>query len=88
MGVSLLDAALILNDGDKGLAIEKKTAWQKSRDPKVPESIGNCPKHKQAKLYAPSAICDFLEKVEGESICKKYRLRKALLEKSRPPRDK
>ena len=86
IGVSLLDAALTLNDGDEDLAREKKSSWQKLRDPKMPESIGNCPNHRQVKLFAPSAICDFIEKVEGKPLCQKYGIRKALLEKSRPPR--
>ncbi len=79
-------AALTLNDGDEDLAREKKSSWQKLRDPKMPESIGNCPNHRQVKLFAPSAICDFIEKVEGKPLCQKYGIRKALLEKSRPPR--
>ncbi len=85
VGVSLLDAALILNDGDDELAKEKKAAWHRTRKPKKPESIGKCPNHGSVKLYAPSAICDYVEKIEGKSLCKTYSLRKALLGKARPP---
>jgi len=85
-GVSLLDAALILTEEDRPLAMEKKTAWQKLRTPKVPRSIGNCPNHKQVKLFAPSALNIFVEEVEGKSLCTQYRLRQRLVAKAREPR--
>lgn len=85
-GVSLLDAALIINDGDLALAREKKKAWQKLRKPKLPASIGNCPKHSQVKLFAPFALADFVEKTEGEALCTKYKLRQGLRAMAREPR--
>ena len=85
-GVSLLDAALILTEEDRPLAREKKTAWQKLRTPKLPASIGNCPNHSQVKLFAPSAIADFVEEVEGKSLCTQYKLRERLRAKAREPR--
>jgi hypothetical protein len=87
-GVSLLDAALILTEEDRPLAREKKSAWQKIRTPKLPASIGNCPNHKQVKLFAPSAIADFVEAVEGKTLCTQYKLRQRLNAKAREPRQK
>lgn len=86
VGVALLDAAMILNDADDTLAKEKKRAWQNSRNPKLPESIGYCKTHSQRKLYRLTDLCDFVESIEGDAICKKYRLRSALMNKARPPR--
>ena len=75
-GVSLLDAASLLNDGDTNLARETVARWQKQRKVKLPASIGNCPKHSQRKLYEPSALSDFLEKIgDLESSRKKGVLR-------------
>lgn len=85
-GVSLLDAALILTEEDRPLAREKKSAWQKIRTPRLPASIGNCPNHKQVKLFAPSAMADFVEKVEGKPFCTQYKLRQRLNAKARAPR--
>jgi hypothetical protein len=85
-GVSLLDAGLILTEEDLQLAREKKTAWQKLRTPKLPASVGNCPNHRQVKLFAPFAIADFVEKVEGKTLCDKHKLRKRLAAKAREPR--
>jgi hypothetical protein len=85
-GVSLLDAALILTEEDRPLARQKKSAWQKLRTPTLPASIGNCPSHKQVKLFAPSAIANFVEEVEGKSLCTQYKLRQRLNAKAREPR--
>ena len=85
-GVSLLDAAMILNDADEMLALQKKKAWQRMHAPPLPNSIGNCPEHRQRKLYAPSALADFVEKVEGKRLCTKHKLRQRLTEKARKPR--
>ena len=52
-GVSLLDAALILTEEDRGSSMELKNKWRKLRTPKLPVSIGSCPRHKQVKLFAP-----------------------------------
>ena len=85
-GVSLLDAALILTDEDHKLAREKKTSWQKLRTPKLPDAIGICPNHRQVKLFAPSAIAEFVENVEGKSLCTQSKLRQRLNAKAREPR--
>ena len=85
-GVSLLDAALILTEEDRSLSIQKKKSWQKLRTPNLPASIGNCPNHKQVKLFVPSAIADFVEKVEGKTLCTQYKLRQRLNAKAREPR--
>ncbi len=85
LGVSLLDAALVLNDGDECLARKKKKAWHNERTHNPPPEIGRCPDHAQVKLYAPSAICDWLEKIEGASLCDKHSLRKAMARVARLP---
>jgi hypothetical protein len=85
-GVSLLDAALIINYGDLGLARQKRTAWYKLRKLKLPASIGNCPKHSQVKLFAPSALADFVEKVEGKPLCAECKLLQGLRAIAREPR--
>jgi hypothetical protein len=86
VGASLLDAALILTDEDRQLAGEKKSAWQKLRTPKLPGCIGNCPNHAQVKLFAPSALADFVEEVEGKQLCAKCKLRQRLATQAREPR--
>jgi hypothetical protein len=85
-GVSMLDAALILTEEDRELSKEKKNAWLKLRTPKLPASIGKCPNHRQVKLFAPSAISDFVEAVEGKPLCAQYKLRQRLIDKARTPR--
>lgn len=85
-GVSMLDAALILCEDDRPLAREKRAAWQKLRDPIPPASVGRCPNHKQVKLFAPSALCDFIEKIEDPKDCREHKLRQRLVKKTRRPR--
>jgi hypothetical protein len=85
-GVSMFDAAMILSEGDPQAARESVARWQRLRSPKPPPEIGKCPRHKQRKLYAPAALCDFIEKVEGERICQENRLRQRLREKARAAR--
>lgn len=65
-GVSLLDAALILNDGVKD-GVEQRTIrrWHASQDPKLPECLGYDPRHSQRKLYELSKLLDFIEKTDG-----------------------
>ncbi len=87
-GVSLLDAALVLTEEDRALSIEKKKAWQKLRTPQLPCSVGYCPNHRQVKLFAPSALADFLEKVESEPLCRQHKLRQRLAAKAREPRQR
>ena len=85
-GVSMRDAAMILCDDDEKLARDKKDIWQKLRDPKPPPCIGRCPNHKQVKLFAPSALCDFIEKIEAQKDCQEHKLRQRLAAKARYPR--
>jgi hypothetical protein len=85
-GVSLLDAALIITEEDAELSRQKKNQWLRLRTPQLPSSIGKCPNHRQVKLYAPSAIADFIEKVEDKKMCSQYKLRQRLIAKAREPR--
>lgn len=85
-GVSLLDAALILTEEDSQLSRGKRDAWQRLRTPKLPECIGNCPNHAQVKLYAPSALSEFVEAAEGKPLCTERKLRQRLNAKARTPR--
>lgn len=85
-GVSLLDAALILTQEDHELSRQTRNRWQKLRTPKLPRSIGKCPNHRQVKLFAPSAISDFVEAVEGKPLCTQCKLRQRLIGKARAPR--
>lgn len=85
-GVSLLDAALLLNDGDYSLARQTVDRWQKQRSVEKPSSIGNCPNHKQVKLFAPLAICDFIEKIGDIDAVAKKRLLTGLVTNRRAPR--
>jgi hypothetical protein len=87
LGVSLLDAALILTHEDKQLAQQTVRRWHRLREPPKPPTIGNCPEHKQRKLYAPSALSDWVEKVEGTALCSEHQLRQRLRRKARQPRE-
>jgi len=85
-GVSLLDAALILTDEDQELAPQTVKRWHKVRRHRRPPPIGNCPQHSQRQLFVPSALCDWVEKIEGKGICAEHKLRQRLARKARPPR--
>lgn len=89
-GVSLLDAASILNDGDTKLARETVARWQKSRRKAIvkPPSIGFSTEHSQRKLFAPSALTDWVEDFEGEGRCREHNLRERLIRMAIPPSSK
>lgn len=67
MGVSLRDVASLLNDGDPDAIRDTKKRWHNSRDPKLPDSLGKCAADNKSGLYAPSAILEFVQKVEALS---------------------
>jgi hypothetical protein len=85
-GVSMLDAALILNDGDKTIARETVDRWQRQKSVKQPTHIGNDPKHKQIKLYEPNLLIGFLKKIEGENRYDYRKLIQGLISLARNPR--
>lgn len=87
VGVSLFDAAMILTDEDKPLAQEMVAKWHRLRAPLKPDPIGKCPNHGQRRLYAPKALSDWVEKVEGRDVCSESQLRQGLLKRARKPRN-
>ena len=86
MGVSMLDAALSLNEGDLTISRETVDRWQKKRAPKRPADIGIDPKHSQIKLYEPNALVNFIRKSDGVSRYDYRKLRQELELKARKPR--
>ena len=64
VGVTLLDAALALCDGDDVAAKAVKDRWRKLREPKRPDAIGKDPSHCQTNLYEPAAIVAWLKKIQ------------------------
>jgi hypothetical protein len=82
-GVSLRDAALIMTEGDGELAKEVKRRWENQREPKLPNAIGIDPRHKQRKLFKPSALSEWVESVEGVAVCAQHGLRKRLVDIAR-----
>lgn len=85
-GVSLIDVALLLSDGEKSAAKLTKKRWSNSRNPKLPESIGFDPSHSQSKLYSPSAILQFVKILETLSDADVSRHLVTLRQKERLPR--
>jgi hypothetical protein len=80
-GVSLMDAALVLNDGDLELAKQTKYRWtrtERSFFEHLPRPIGTDPRHAQTLLFEPSTICALIERVEGAHVCRQSRLLQAL----------
>ena len=68
-GVSLMDAALLLNEENRDAAVATKRRWQS--DPRyaalAKKSIGVSASHRQTKLYEPSEILAFIGKIENPS---------------------
>jgi hypothetical protein len=86
VGVSYRDAAKILNDADESLVAEAVAAWNKKRE--QPESIGFDPQHSQRKLYAPTALVNFLENSGAIVGISKAELFKRLTALARTPLQK
>jgi len=61
-GVTLMQAAMMVNDGDRELAKQTKKRWHNSG--RLPKPIGVNPARRQEHVYAPSAMAAFLEKSE------------------------
>lgn len=85
-GVSLRDAAMIMNGEDPHLATEAKNRWQKAPSYKTLRPIGTCPHHKQVKLFQLSAVWSLVEEIEGPKTCRRRHLRQRLGRKARKPR--
>ena len=64
-GVSLLDAAMSLNEDDSEASSATKKRWVNCRDPKLPKPIGLDSKHKQAHLFEINELLGFIGIVEG-----------------------
>ncbi len=67
-GVSLQDAAAIIRENDPEGQKKIVRSWQGSRTPKLPAPIGKAPEHSQRNLYEPTALLEFLKKIEGDGI--------------------
>lgn len=67
-GVTLRDAALLLNDGDGGLATVTIERWRNSRAPELPSSIGKCPDHSQRDIFPLQTLRAFLDIMEPGKI--------------------
>jgi len=61
-GVTLMQAAMMVNDGDRELAKQTKKRWHNSGQ--LPKPIGVKPSRSQEHVYSPSAMAAFLEKME------------------------
>lgn len=83
-GVSLMDAALLLTDGDAQAASATVKRWQDSRSPKLPIGIGKCPHHAQRNLYEVGELLKVLSVLEGEQ--KAASIRTSLRQKKRSVR--
>jgi hypothetical protein len=84
-GVSFRDAAALFeHDGDQKSISAMVTKWNKSRQ-KKPKFIGYAPEHSQTKLYAPTALKKFVEKIERD-LPKHFSI--GLKDKARFPRQK
>lgn len=84
-GVSLQDAAMILNEGDKRASAATVKRWRNLRTPALPEPIGVDPTHSQRRLFELGAVLDFISAVEPPP--NGDRCRKLLFKQLRAPRD-
>lgn len=89
-GVTLLDAALILNnDNDESEARRQVAAWSRRRRPYAElkkAQVGCCPNHAQRPLFKPAAICTFIDCLLGPSHAAQHNLAARLIALVRPPR--
>jgi len=85
-GVSMMDAAMILNDGNDRLALHSVGRWQKNRKHKeLLKFVGYDAKHSQRKLFTPPSLVTFLEKVEPAQGTDSRRLLTTLGRMARQP---
>lgn len=80
-GISLREAAKVINEDHENDAPKFKKKWLNKKKPKLPPSIGKSLEHSQTDLYEPSALLDFLEKIgdarpaDKPKLLKKFGLR-------------
>ena len=85
-GVTLLEAAMFLNEHDEESAKQTRARWQKSnRTTSLPDSIGKDPSDHRARLYNCFALAEFCKKVENISKSDFTRLLKHLQRIARCP---
>lgn len=65
VGVTLLNAALILTDGNHSAARETVKAWRNSRNPKLPLPVGAVATDSRKHLFDPTELAQFIRLVEG-----------------------
>ncbi len=66
-GVTLMQVALILNDGENGPAQLTKKRWHNHKYRGLPKPIGKSTCRENEFVFAPSELCDFLENI-GEPL--------------------
>jgi hypothetical protein len=86
-GVSEMDAALILRDGDKELAQLVKARWQKDHKDR-PKAIGHDPKHSQVKLYTLDSMTEYVARVDKLTREQASALKGKLASKLRSPENR
>ncbi|MCA9057570.1 MAG: hypothetical protein KDA85_03695, partial [Planctomycetaceae bacterium] len=69
-GISLLDAALAVNDGDNELAKETKKRWERDARTKL-NPVGTSSRHRQRLLYELEAMLQFIREMENDDAAKK-----------------
>lgn len=66
-GVTLIRAAMLLNDNDGELAAITKKRWRNKKQPSLPKPIARNLQDSQEDLFEPSSLCEFIEAV-GDPI--------------------
>lgn len=64
-GITLTRAALLVSDDDDSAARAAKKRWRNKKSIRLPKAIGKSLEHSQEDIYEPSALADFVEKVDG-----------------------
>ena len=85
-GVSLLDVALLLNDGEIDSATHSRKRWQNSRNVALPPKLGADDADGLSALYSLSDLLEFVEEIERLQPAAKSDLRRKLRPKLRPVR--
>lgn len=85
-GVSMLEAAMLIEMGDDENARLRKDKWLNKRSVTRPLSIGVHIEHAQQPIYEPAALVSFIEKAEKYLTISKVDFIKRLESIARPPR--
>lgn len=64
-GVTLINAAAILTDGDLAAARKVVKGWHNSRNPKLPSPVGTLATDSRENIYDPVELAQFIRVVEG-----------------------